>query len=168
RSQAPGRAVEIKWGQERPQLDEPRYNPFDLNLYGNWVREEPSVTPELIRSGTTDPYISIRIVRRLRGGALEQLLPAVALLGRFERSVLRAGFDGSGHDFDQGYRALVGPERVGYQPDLSGGTSFLEGDRNLRPRLLGYYEHPERSGALTDTRLRLGGRPRGRVEGRAA
>jgi hypothetical protein len=156
-SPAPARAAPIIWEPPRARDGEHRYNPFDLNLYASWAREDPYLRAETIAQGTTDPYIAVRIVRRLGRTDLDRLLPAVALLGRFDRSMLRGELPGSDENFENAYYDLSSQEWIDYQPDPSLNTTFLEVDRNLRPRLLSYYRgDPDRSFLLREARDRLG------------
>ena len=168
RSSAPGNTVRIVWESPHTGGTEHRYNPFDLNLYASWAREDPSLRAETIARGTTDPYIALRIVRRLGHADLERLLPAVILLGRFDRSMLRAELSGSDEKFGDAYRDLSAQEWIDYQPDPSLNTTFLEVDRNLRPRLLAYYRgDPDRSFLLHQARDRLDPALAGLVEKRS-
>ena len=157
RSPAPARAAPIDWEPPRPHDAEHRYNPFDVNLYANWVREDPSLRAETIAQGTTDPYIAIRIVRRLGRTDLDRLLPAVTLLGRFDRSMLRGELRDSDEQFENAYYELSSQEWIDYQPDPSLNTTFLEVERNLRPRLRSYYRSdPDRYLLLREAQDRLG------------
>jgi hypothetical protein len=157
RSLAPASAAPVVWEPPRPRDAEPRYNPFDVNLYASWALEDPSLRAETIAQGTTDPYIAIRIVRRLGQTDLARLLPAVTLLGRFDRSMLRGELPGSDERFERAYHELSSQEWIAYQPDPSLNTTFLELDRNLRPRLLSYYRNdPDRYFVLSQARDRLG------------
>lgn len=70
--------------------DVPRCSPFDLDLYAAWVREMPSLDAQTIRAADADQYIDLRIMGRLQPTALRDLIPAVALLGRFDLSMLTA------------------------------------------------------------------------------
>jgi len=157
RSPVPASAAPIVWEPPRARDAEHRYNPFDLNLYASWAREDPSLRAETIAQGTTDPYIAIRIVRRLGRTDLDRLLPAVTLLGRFDRSMLRGELPGSEENFEHAYYDLSSQEWIDYQPDPSLNTTFLEVDRNLQPRLRSYYRgDPDRSFLLREARDRLG------------
>ena len=155
-SQALGSPVPIVWDPPRPDDAGPRYNAFDLNLYAGWAREDPSLHAETIAQGTTDPYVTIRIVRRL-GLELDRLLPAVTLLRRFDRSMLRGELADSDEQFEAAYTELSSQEWIDYQPDPSLSTTFLEVDRNLAPRLFDYFRGDlDRSLLLRQARGRLG------------
>jgi hypothetical protein len=117
--------------------EDSRSNPFDLSLYVQWLRETPDLTAKLIRSGRTDPYIDLRIARRLTD-SVRELLPAVAFLGRFDEAMLRPAAPlVSDTVFADIFRELAEQEWIDYQHDDAG--SFLQVDRNLHPRLLGYF-----------------------------
>ena len=157
RSPVPAGPAPVIWEPPRAGHAERRYNPFDLNLYASWAWEDPSLRAETITHGSTDPYIAIRIVRRLGGTELDRLLPAVTLLGRFDRSMLRGELAGSDEKFENAYYDLSSQEWIDYQPDPSLNTTFLEVDRNLRPRLRSYYRgDPGRSVLLREAQDRLG------------
>ena len=157
RSPAPASAAPVLWEPPRPGDAGHRYNPFDLNLYTSWAREDPSLRAETIAEGTTDPYIAVRIVGRLGRTDVDRLLPAVTLLGRFDRSMLRGELPGSDEKFENAYHDLSSQEWIDYQPDPSLNTTFLEVDRNLRPRLRSYYRgDPDRSVLLREAQDRLG------------
>lgn len=70
--------------------DVPRCSPFDLDLYAAWVREVPDLSAQTIRAADADQYIDLRIMGRLQPTALRDLMPAVALLGRFDLPMLIA------------------------------------------------------------------------------
>lgn len=117
-----------------------RYNPFDLGLYADWAREDRKLTVERIRSGTTDPYVELRIIGRLGLPKLQALLPAIVLLRRFERSWL---------DLDDPlYQELCSQEWIDIQHDEALKTVFLEIDGHLYPRLQDYYRDSQRRGVL--------------------
>jgi len=54
----------IHWEFEA-KMGEERYSPFDLALYANWLKDDPDLKPETIRTGENDPYIKLRIVQRI-------------------------------------------------------------------------------------------------------
>lgn len=60
----------------------PHYSPFELSLNAQWVRADAQVNAATIRRGDLDPYIEQRIVNRM--GELRRLLPAIAILRRFD------------------------------------------------------------------------------------
>src|SRR5262249_52902815 len=130
-----------------------RYNPFDLALYADWLAEDRTVTAEMIESGKTDPYIELRIVNRIKQPALQEALPAVALLRRFDQQMLRPVI-GETSLFEI-YRQLGDQEWIDYQIDEAQQTSLLEVNRNLHPRLLDYYQHESRRHKLERARQQI-------------
>lgn len=112
---------------------DPRYNPFELGLYGVWAREDPSLTPEVIASTDVDPYVKTRIVGRLLNPNILRLLPAMAWLGRFQFKLLGdlAIVPVSGEQLREIYDEIAAQEWVERQH-----LEFLEIERGLQPRLL--------------------------------
>lgn len=159
RSADPGAPATLEWTDAEPtgeQPDTPRYNPFDLDHYANWVRAEPTLTAELVAATDRDTYVESRILGRLNHPDVERLLPAVAALGRFDRGMLRPAFDGDEASFADAWRELAATEWIDLQHDAALDTTFLEVDRNLRPRLEAYYRRPEHRGLHQEAARRLG------------
>lgn len=154
RSPDPGTAAVVYHLDETPAgAAEDRYNPFDLALFARWVDEDPSLGVEQVASGR-DAYVEIRIVRRLEADPdLQGLIPAAALLGRFEARMLRPAFAGSDEAFARAVRRLGDQEWMDHQRDQALDVEFMEVDRNLRSRLLDYYRG-DRAGAETLERIR--------------
>lgn len=148
-----GSVAPIQWHRPRQQAAGPRYNPFDLALYADWVQEDPNLTPAAISGGSTDPFVEMRIAGRIKRGDARSLLPAVILLRRFDRAMLRTMFEGNTPIFNEVYWELSNQEWLEYQPEEK--TAFLEINRNLYPRLLEYYKDPERQSQLEIARKRL-------------
>jgi hypothetical protein len=155
----PGTAASVDWTPKRPANTQSRFNPFDLALYADWLSELPSLEASTIDSGEIDSYVDIRIVQRIRAQDVLTLMPAVVLLGRFDRDMLRAGFRESDIRFEEAFRELGGMEWIDHQGD------FLEVERNLRPRMLEYYER-QRGHELEIMRQRLASGLRAQVDGR--
>lgn len=133
-----------------------RYNPFDLNLYANWKRDDPQLDAATILAGETDPYIELRIIARITQRDVLSVLPAAVLLGRFDAPMLRVTCDLDDATLDEVFRDLGSQEWIDYQPDQALQTTFLEIDRNLQPRLRAYYAHPTRRAQLDVASTRLG------------
>ena len=127
-----------------------RMNPFDLARYADWIqREDPDVS-EVAAKRDEDPYVDGRIVGRV-SDAVRRLLPAVALLHRFDASLLRPVFPGGDAEFDDAYDQLRAHEWVkSVRAEGAGERLFL--DPNLRPRVRHYFE---RRGSLDAARERL-------------
>jgi tetratricopeptide (TPR) repeat protein len=155
RSRETDRPAPVTWRTPPRPAGHSRYNPFDLALYADWVREVPSLDPATVESGRSDQYVESRIVGRLQRGDVRSVLPAVVLLGRFDQDSLRPAFDGDDNAFTDLFRELAATEWIDWQPDDALGTSFLEVERNLRPRLLAWYQEPARRGLLAAAAERL-------------
>lgn len=153
-----GTAATIVWQGHPAQAEEPRYNPFDLALHAHLAREAPDLDPATVAQPRIDIYIEARILQRLRDPALERLLPAVVLLRRFDRDMLRPAYEGSEEDFRSLYQQLGNLEWIDAQVDAALDTTFLEIDRSLRPRLEAHFHDPSRRSTLADLAGRL--RPR--------
>lgn len=74
---------------------QPRYLPYELRHFGDWVRlADPTPTAATILDTTSKDYVRHRILARIgkteTDRALLRALPAVALLGRFSKQTLRA------------------------------------------------------------------------------
>lgn len=123
----------------------PRYNPFYLSLYADWIEEhkkehETPLNPEIITSGTIDPYIKIRIIGRIQNENVKRLLPAVAVLRRFDKAMLRSVFEGGDEAFDEAFQELVVQEWIDIQ-DVSF-QDRLAVVENFYPRFYAYYAPP--------------------------
>jgi hypothetical protein len=156
RSKEPGAIVPIH--RVVPTFSDPadqRYNPFDLALYGDWLRESPQLTAAVINSKTTDPYVEIRIVGRIKHEYVKAVLPAVVLLRRFDKDMMRPAVP-AGAALDEVFRELGDMEWINYQRDEALGTVFLEVDRNLYRRLWDYYNAEPRRAELARTRSQIG------------
>jgi hypothetical protein len=145
-----GSLANIAWNQA-PSIgtDEgERYNPFDISLYAEWVREVPNLSIEMIESRDTDPYVETRIEGRIFDENIRSALPAVVLMRRFNLEMLREVVN---EDVVlQVYRDLGGQEWVDYQPDA------LQLDLNLLPRLNHYFQNPSRRHSIETARASLG------------
>ncbi|HVF89861.1 MAG TPA: ATP-binding protein, partial [Blastocatellia bacterium] len=155
RGRETGSAADVTWVPERPGDKDARYNPFDLALYADWVSEDPKLSVDVIASGETDPYIDMRIIRRINQPNVQALLPAVVLLRRFDKKMLRPALRASEAAFAEAYREISDQEWIECQPDEALNTTFLEINQSLYPRLRKYYDHPSRSSRLEDAKSRL-------------
>jgi hypothetical protein len=118
-----------------------RYSPFSLSLYSKWYLDEPKLTPERIQTGGDDPYVELRIDRRIsQTDPVRQLLPAVLLMRRFNADMLAPVFTGNPADFRAAFDALSDHEWINYRGDPETNTTWLEVDANLYPRLRIYWE----------------------------
>lgn len=124
----------------------PRFSPFEVALGAAWIRSDPRVTPELVAEPGTDRYVEMRIVERLPDEGLRALLPAVALLGRFDAAMLQSVWAGAPEPFERALRELSRQEWVRRE------GRYLQVDEGLQPRLVRYYRgrQPERWRALCE------------------
>lgn len=67
-----------------------RYNPFELFLFRRWAEDDPTIETTLRDPAVRDPYVELRIIRRLGQVDIRELLPAAALLRRFTQETLGA------------------------------------------------------------------------------
>jgi hypothetical protein len=157
-SPQPEIAEQWSWKPSRPSDDTKRYNPFDLAMYAEWIAEVGNVTADEIESEASDPYVELRIVGRIppeRLPGLRELLPAVALLERFDAGLLRPAFYGSDDELKEVFHELGQQEWLARIESQDGGPTELVVDANLRPRLLAYYREEPRLGDTEDIQLAL-------------
>ncbi len=145
----------ILWSEPPAEHSGPRFNPFDLALYAEWLRESPNVTEATIRSGKTEPYVEMRIVRRMENDLSRKALPAAVLLRRFDSEMLRAIIPDAS-ERAEAFRDLQGHEWTDSQRDEDSGVWFLEVNSNLRKRIESYFSMPPRDQDLEGARLLLG------------
>jgi len=123
-----------------------RYNPFELDRFASWVRDDPKMRPEEIRDASPAEYVEKRILGRLKYPPLRDLIPVVALLGRFDRDLLQSATNSA--SFPQAFEELRNQEWI----ELKG--PFLEVKPGLRKDLEAYYRQPEKAGLLAGPRRR--------------
>ncbi len=138
----------------------PRYAPFELVTYAEWVRGDDAIDVATLRRGDLDPYVEQRIVKRM--GPLRSYLPLVALLRRFDLATLAAALDQSPAQTKPVFEALSSHEWL--RPhDEAGRGSVLEVKRGLDARLenwLRKVEADEWGAACVRVGERLGARLR--------
>ena len=126
-----------------------RYNPFDLDLYRSWFADDDDpLTVARLDAAGHDAYVSARIVQRLRDSALLQVLPAAALLGRFDQATLAPVCRSHGLEPRDVFDRLAEQEWIDVGADALTGARVLEVEPHLHPRLLAWARAPERSAAL--------------------
>ena len=116
------------------------YNPFELDFFAKWVSENKDLTVERLGSIEWYEYIEIRILKRIQLKVLQEIMPAVALLGHFDSKVLinttkeiirKYEYEGKFHEL---YRELERQEWIDIKSD---GT--IEVERFLRQKLIECY-----------------------------
>jgi hypothetical protein len=115
-------------------LSKTRYNPFDLSLYAGWANADSTLTAEALRTADVDRYIERRIVGRITHPGLLSLLPAVSLLGHFDRETLRVISQSSEESFSTIFQELLNQEWIQLQQ-----YTFWKVKSSLRERLYAYY-----------------------------
>ncbi len=139
----------VSWQPPRQNDDRPRYNPYDLKLYVDWLREEPDLPVDTVASGATDPYVHVRIVERLKQHPdLQAALPAAILLQRFDLEMIKAALP-TGEE-ERLFRELGDQEWIDYRVGDGRSPTFLEISVHLHPRLLAYYQPRSPAKALDD------------------
>ncbi|MGY8662418.1 ATP-binding protein [Bradyrhizobium sp. UFLA05-109] len=155
RSREPSAAIPIlRVTPEAPDLADERYNPFDLALYGDWLGESPQLTAAEISSGIADPYVELRIVKRIKHAIVRAVLPAAILLRRFDKDMLQSAMPLEGNT-DEVFRELGDMEWINYQSDQALGTAFLEIDRNFYQRVWQYFDTYPRREEIDRSRTQL-------------
>ncbi|HWU91143.1 MAG TPA: ATP-binding protein, partial [Kofleriaceae bacterium] len=136
---------------------ESHYNPFDLSRYADWVEAEPEVQADALDAAGADPYVEVRIIQRM--GQLDALLPAVALLRRFDAAMLGDALP-PGVDPRPVFDELARHEwlRVKGVPD----RTVIEVDRGLPDRIERALA-ASRGLEVERVRAQLGGRLRDRI-----
>ena len=129
-----------------------RYNPFDLDLYADWLAEEGELPLAQIASGDSDAYVRLRIVERLNEPALERALPGAALLGRFDLATIEPLLPEDPSEHERLMRAFAEQEWIDIASGDEPASMVLEIEPHLLPRLRAHYagtpEHEEAAGAL--------------------
>ncbi|RYZ39011.1 MAG: hypothetical protein EOO71_21680 [Myxococcaceae bacterium] len=124
-----------------------RFNPFEVVLYTDWLRDDARVTPALIAQPGRDRYVELRIVERLHNPDLQRLLPMVALLGRFDEALLRDTWSGAPGSFEAAFRELIRQEWVRLE------SPYYQVDEGLRIRLEDYFRDTEPKAVRDASRL---------------
>ena len=143
KSRETGTVADIVWDTPPRETGGKRYNPFDLALYADWLKQDPDSSADIVAADSADPYIEMRIVRRIKREEIRAALPAAVLLRRFDLEMLRPALTVSGMDAEEIYLELSAQEWMNRQRDKSVDSTFLEIDRNLWSRLYQYFDRPE-------------------------
>lgn len=120
----PSRLAKGLLARARLERGEPGgYNPFELALFAQSVDWSAPDAPVQ----TSDEYVRVRIVERIRHQGARALLPVIAWAPRFDEALLRGAFVGSDAEFADAFRELTAHEFVDQNQD-----AFA-----FEPRLLG-------------------------------
>lgn len=146
-------AVTIIWDDPgRRPPEGPRCNPYELRLHLEWAREDPPPSAQELANASSDQYVELRIVRRLRDEMLQAALPLLALLGHVDRAILAAVWDERGAEL---FERLALQEWTGLRERNATdgpGDAVLDVEAGVRRRLRAYFAR--RGLALGDARER--------------
>ena len=138
----PGSLV-IHWHNQDADPDLLRCNPYQLRMYMDWAREDPPPPPEALEAAVSGHYVEARILQRLKNPALEELLPAAALLGHFDRPALRSASSQDEADFADAFTALTQQEWVSTRRaaavDGQDDRTVYDLEPNIRNQLCAYF-----------------------------
>ncbi len=157
RSLEPGEGPAVKQTGAAPVDPGPRYNPFDLKLYADWVREDPGLDPAIIGSGELDPYVEVRILRRINDDRVRRAIPGAVWLRQFDREMIRPlvrdpALTATAYDaaLERVYRILGEQEWTDYRIGEQSNQSYLVVSPLLRDRLERYFGHESRAEEWAD------------------
>jgi hypothetical protein len=149
------------------RAEPPRYNPYDIDLIGDWLEADPDIDPDALTASGLDAYVAARIFGRL-DTELKPAAAAAALLGRFDEQLLSlAGVPATDRAGRPTIAKLVEQEWVDLEREDSSGSRFLQVRAALWPRLqryassAGFAEHvgPVRPRLLRELRAHLENAP---------
>src|SRR5262249_45844056 len=150
-----GRSPELGGEGHAPQPG--RHNPFLVAHYRGWWEDEPGLRPEEIADAGPDAYVEGRIVARLRDRDIEEILPAVILLGRFDEAMLAAALaaEPGAPRVVQIAELLADQEWIDASVDADNGLRVLSVSDGLLPMLRAWADRPEQRPRLAAARARL-------------
>jgi hypothetical protein len=130
--------------------DEPsrnhRSNPYDLKLYADWTKEDPPPTAtQILETPPATQYVELRVIRRLHEESLKEALPAVALLGHFDKRLLQHTFGDkkTPEQIERLFELLQQEEWINQrnvQDEDEGSNLILDIEPGIRTRLFVYYK----------------------------
>ena len=122
-----------------------RYNPFELAAWTAWLRQEPTLDLDDLRT-SGDPYVEHRIIGRAREPFVLAMLPVIAWLERFDRSMIAPALVRAGLDADATFDVLAAQEWLSVEArEDDGRPGTLELLGGLGGRMRRYFErHPDR------------------------
>lgn len=142
---------DILWATPRAPNEMPRRcNPYELRLFAEWAREEPSPSPAEIMACNDDRYVEVRVISRITNDRIRSLLPLLAIMGQAERATLRhaLGPEVGDDEFETLFRELCrqewNSERTSPIPGGEGSWHFVQVRGPIRRRLLSWSaKHPD-------------------------
>jgi hypothetical protein len=136
---------------DAPVSDARFHSPFRIVALAEWVAGEPDLPAARLASGDVDVYIEQRIVQRM--GALEPLLPAIAILRRFDAATLAAATGRTVGEAGDVLVALAGHEWIDVVDEPDRGAVVTAKPSVGAP--LARYLAAARPAAWADARLRI-------------
>ncbi|HEX4731509.1 MAG TPA: hypothetical protein VH299_09565 [Solirubrobacterales bacterium] len=132
-----------------------RYAPSEVVRYSRWIESDPNLRPKDLASGNHDPYVEVRIFKRLESSDVKAAVPAAMLLERFDWDTIEPAL----RDTSSSRNALTGLIEQEWT-HLEGGPDLeqivISVDRGLLPRLREYFDHaPERKDEVEAARRTL-------------
>jgi hypothetical protein len=122
--------------RSRGRRNHPRYSPFELAAYCDWIAEDPLLDADRLRTAPGDPYVEWRIIDKLGDDQARTALGTAAALGRFDFKLIAPALDRAeldpGHVFD----VLAAQEWVNVLSlRADGRPKVIEVDEHLRNRI---------------------------------
>lgn len=130
---------------------EPRYNPYDLDMFAHWATCDSKLTEKDIKAGANH-YVRERIIKRA-DYRIRAVLPVVMLLGRFNESLIRRLIQEHGGDAELVFPELVQSELLDVDRNATEAGTVWVMDAIMRKRLRKFYaeEMPSDLGAAMRT-----------------
>lgn len=134
---------------------EPRFNPFELDMFARWATCEPDLTEREINAGANH-YVRERIIKRA-DHRVRAVLPGVTLLGRFDEALIRRFIEEQGRNPDVVFPELIESEILDVDRNASESGTVWVMDAIMRKRLRKFYdeEAPAELVAATQTLARI-------------
>jgi hypothetical protein len=126
---------------------DPRYNPFDLDMYASWSCEDETLDKKKLEKGV-HYYVRERIIGRAHD-LVKKYLPHLTLLGRFDREIMRDLIVSSGDQFDILFPELIDQEWIDVDRGGVQTATVWAMDSVMRKRLLNYYADAEHSNLIS-------------------
>ncbi|MGR0221535.1 hypothetical protein [Agromyces sp. ZXT2-6] len=114
-------------------------NPFDVALLANWAKDDPELSTAAIAAMDADFYVRHRIIDRLDDDTLEDMLPVIVALGRFDATTLGGVTGLQGAELDRLEASIAKQEWVSLEFDL------MVVDPHLRARMMAYLDNTRRA-----------------------
>ncbi|HEU4350188.1 MAG TPA: hypothetical protein VFR35_20605 [Actinoplanes sp.] len=131
-----------------------RFSPYDLAMYRRWWASDTTISAAELRHAGRYAYVEVRILPRLKRSLIRSI-PAVALLGRFDRHMLAPALPG-GHDAEAIIRELMQLEWTDVDTDPASRAPIVEVEAPIQ-RLLRAWAHHKHPAWLREARQRLAG-----------